>query len=218
MWQNVTVAGSVICWLFFWRFLLCGSCNGIRQSRFIHSGVHCPTQLAAQGQYEAPPRGWVVLFLMIHLVIPRLIFLTATIGSFLILVYDFGLRSTISTWFSKPGWEWKLPAALAIGVLINLIVTLERLRSRRLREAALKDLEHSHAILILVGAQALQALLPLMFAFLVIPMLGLPSPVLEIFERLTLVLVIIFLGIDTLRTLRLGRSQNFPSRKVKMGW
>ena len=99
-------------------------------SRFNHFSVHCPTQLAAEGQYEAPPRGWVVLYLIIHLIIPRLIFLTATIGSFLILVYDFGLRSTISTWFNKPGWEWKLPVALVIGVSINLIVTVERLRNR----------------------------------------------------------------------------------------
>ena len=98
-----------------------------------------------------------------------------TIGSYLILIHDFGLRSTFSTWFSRPGWEWKLPIALAIGVLINLITTVGRLSSRRLREAALKDLEHSHAILILTGAQALEALLPLMFAFLVIPMLELPS-------------------------------------------
>ena len=57
-------------------------------NRFIHSGVHCPTQLAAKGQYEAPPRGWNVLYLIIHLIIPRLIFLTATIGSFLILIYS----------------------------------------------------------------------------------------------------------------------------------
>jgi hypothetical protein len=117
--------------------------------------------------------------------------------------YDFGLRSIFSSWFSKSGWEWKLPVALAIGFFINLIVTVERLRSRRLREAALKDLEHSHAILILTGAQALQALLPLMFAFLVIPMLGLPRQVEGLFERFTLFLVIIFVGIDTLRTLRL---------------
>ena len=57
-------------------------------SRFVHCGVHCPTQLAAKGQYEAPPRGWNVLYLIIHLIIPRLIFLTATIGSFLILIYS----------------------------------------------------------------------------------------------------------------------------------
>jgi small-conductance mechanosensitive channel len=185
-------------------------------SRFIFAGIHCPTELAAEGQYEAPPRGWAVLFLMIHLIIPRLIFLTATIGSFLILVYDFGLRSTFSTWFNKPGWEWKLPVALAIGVLINLIVTVERLRSRRLREAALKDLEHSHAILILIGAQALQALLPLMFVFLFIPMLGLPNPVLDNFERLTLVLVIIFVGVDTLRTLRLVEAK--IAHRAKLKW
>jgi len=119
--------------------------------RFVRSSVRCPTQLAAQGQYEAPPRGWSVLYLVIQLIIPRLIFLTATIGPYLILIYDFGLRSTFSSWFSKSGWEWKLPVALAIGLFINLIVTVERIRSRRLREAALKDLEHSHAILILTG-------------------------------------------------------------------
>jgi len=186
-------------------------------SRFNHFSVHCPTQLAAEGQYEAPPRGWVVLYLIIHLIIPRLIFLAATIGSFLILVYDFGLRSTISTWFNKPGWEWKLPVALVIGVSINLIVTVERLRSRRLREAAMKDLEHSRALLILVGAQALEALLPLAFAFLVIPMLGLPKPVLDLFERLTLVLVIILVGIDTLRILRLVEAKIARRAKLKSG-
>ena len=31
-------------------------------SRFIRSSVHCPTQLAAKGQYEAPPRGWNACF------------------------------------------------------------------------------------------------------------------------------------------------------------
>jgi small-conductance mechanosensitive channel len=216
MWQIVTAAvvGHLLALflaIFALRFL-----QRHTASRFLPSGVHCPTQLAAEGQYEAPPRGWAVLHLMIHLVIPRLIFLTAVIGSYLILVYDFGLLPTISTWFSKPGWEWKLPAALAIGVLINLIVTLERLRSRRLREAALKDLEHSHAILILIGAQALQALLPLMFAFLVIPMLGLPNPVVEVFERLTLVLVIVLVGIDTLRTLRLVEAK--ITHRAKLKW
>ena len=186
-------------------------------SRFNHFNVHCPTQLAARGQYEAPPRGWVALYLIIHLIIPRLIFLTATIGGFLILVYDFGLRSTISTWFNKPGWEWKLPVALVIGVSINLIATVQRYRSNRLREAAMKDLEHSRAILMLVGAQALQALLPLAFAFLVIPMLGLPRPVVESFERLTLVLVIISVGIDTLRTLRLIEAKIARRAKLKSG-
>jgi len=156
-----------------------------------------------------------VLRLIVHLIIPRLIFLTATIGSFLILIYDFGLGSAISPWFSKPGWEWKLPVALAIGVLINLIVTIERLCSSRLREAAMKDLEHSHAILMLIGAQALQALLPLVFAFLVIPMLGLPQPVVEFFERFTLVLVIIFVGIDTLRTLQLVEAKIARRAKSK---
>ena len=184
-------------------------------SRF--SRVHCPTALAAKGQYEPPPRGWAVMSLIIHLVIPRLIFLTATIGSFLILISDFGIRPTVSTWFSKPGWEWKLPIALAMGVLINLIVTVERFRSRRLREAAMKDLDHSHAILMLVGAQALQALLPLGFAFLVIPMLGLPEPVVDFFERFTLVLVIIFVGIDTLRTLRLVEAKIARRSKLKWG-
>jgi small-conductance mechanosensitive channel len=214
MWQIVLVVFSHLLILFSVLFGL-RLLQRYTARRFVLAGVHCPTELAAQGQYEAPPRGWVVLYLMIHLIVPRLIFLTAAIGSYLILVYDFGLWSTIATWFSKPGWEWKLPVALAIGVLINLIATLERLRSRRLREAALKDLEHSHAILILVGAQALQALLPLMFAFVVMPMLGLPNPVLEIFERLTLVLVIIFVGIDTLRTLRLVEAKITYRAKLK---
>jgi hypothetical protein len=51
------------------------------------------------------------------------------------------------------------------GVAINLVVTLERLRSRRPREAAMKDLEHSHALLLLISAEALQVLLPLGFRF-----------------------------------------------------
>jgi small-conductance mechanosensitive channel len=186
-------------------------------SKFNQFGVHCPTQLAAKCQYEAPPRGWMVSYLIIDLIIPRLIFITAAIGFFLILLYDFGLRLPISTWFSKPGWEWKLPVALAIGVLINLVVTVQRFRSARLREAALKDLEHSHAILMLVGAQALQALLPLAFVFLVIPMLGLPEPVVEFFERLTLVLVIISVGTGSLRTLRLVEAKLARRAKQKSG-
>jgi small-conductance mechanosensitive channel len=202
MWGIVIVAAGHLLFL----FLALSGLHLLQHfiaGRFVRSSVRCPTQLAAQGQYEAPPRGWSVLYLVIQLIIPRLIFLTVTIGSYLILIYDFGLRSTFSSWFSKSGWEWKLPVALAIGLFINLIVTVERLRSRRLREAALKDLEHSHAILILTGAQALQAFLPLMFAFLIIPMLGLPPQVEGLFERFTLFLVIIFVGIDTLRTLRL---------------
>ena len=216
MWQIVIVSVSHLLILFLALFGLWLSHRYIA-GRFICSSVHCPTQLAAQSQYEAPPSGWMVMYLIIRLIIPRLIFLTATTGFYLILIYDFGLRSTISTWFSKPGWEWKLPVALAIGLLINLIVTVGRLRSRRLREAALKDLEHSHAILILTGAQALQALLPLMFAFLVIPMLGLPSQIEGLFERFTLVLVIIFVGIDTLRTLRLVEAKIAHRAKLKYG-
>jgi small-conductance mechanosensitive channel len=216
MWQIVMVAISHLLILSLVLFGLRLSHRYI-SSRFIRSGIHCPTQLAAKGQYEAPPRGWTVLYLTIQLIIPRLIFLTVIIGFYLILIRDFDLRSTISTWFSKPGWEWKLPVALAIGVLINLIATVGRLRSRRLREAALKDLEHSHAILILTGAQALQALLPLMFAFLVIPMLGLPSHVEGFFERFTLVLVIISVGIDTLRTLRLVEAKIAHRAKLKWG-
>ena len=185
--------------------------------RFLRTNVHCPTELAAKGQYEAPPRGWVALYLTIRLIVPRLIFLIAIIGLFQIVIHDFHLRPAIATWFNKPGWEWKLPVALAIGVLINLIVTVGRLRSRRLREAALKDLEHSHAILILTGAQALQAFLPLIFAFLVIPMLGFPNHVVSLFERLTLVLVIVFVGIDTLRTLRLIEAKIAHRAKIKCG-
>src|SRR5215472_2882707 len=144
MWQVVVVAlGHVLILLLALlglRFL-----RRYTASRFIHPGIHCPTELAAKGQYEAPPRGWAVMYLIIDLIIPRLIFLTATIGSFLILISDFGLRPTVSTWFSGSGWEWKVPVALAIGVLINLIVTVARLRSTRLRELAMKDLEHSNA-------------------------------------------------------------------------
>ena len=216
MWQVVIVAFGHLLILFL-AILGLRRLQGYTATKFKRFSVHCPTQLAAQGQYEAPPRGWMVLYLILHLVIPRLIFLTATIGSFLILLYDFGLRSTISPWFSKPGWEWRLPVALAIGVLINLIVTVERLRSSRLREAAMKDLEHSNAILILVGTQGLQALLPLAFAFLVIPMLGFPKTVVEFFERFTLVLVIISLGIDTLRTLRLVEAKIARRAKLKSG-
>ena len=91
MWQIVTLAvvGHLLALflaIFALRFL-----HRYTARRFHLSGVHCPTQLAAEGQYEAPPRGLVVLFLMIQLVIPRLIFLTTIIGSYLILVYDFGL-------------------------------------------------------------------------------------------------------------------------------
>jgi small-conductance mechanosensitive channel len=216
MWQIAIVAAGHLLMLFLALYGL-RLARGYTASRFARSGVHCPTQLAAEGRYEAPPDGWMVLSLIIQLLIPRLIFLTATIGLYLILTYDFGLRSTVSTWFSKPGWEWKLPVALAIGVLINLIATVGRLRSRRLREAALKDLEHSRAILLLTGAQALQALLPLIFAFLVMPMLGLPNHVLEIFERLTLVCVIISVGVDTLRTLRLVEAKIAHRAKRKWG-
>jgi small-conductance mechanosensitive channel len=216
MWQIVILALVHL-------LILCVALLGLRRldrytvSRFSHLHVHCPTQLATQGQYEAPPRGWVTLYLIIRLAIPRLIFLTAIVGSFLILLYDFGLRSTISSWFNMPGWEWKLPVALAIGVLLNLVVTVGRMRSNRLRQAAMKDLEHSRAILMLVGAQALQALLPLGFVFLVIPMLGLPKPVVEFFERFTLVLVIITVGIDTLRTLRLVEAKIALRAKSKSG-
>jgi small-conductance mechanosensitive channel len=216
MWQIVMVAIGHLLVLSFVLFGLWLSHRYISR-RFICSSIHCPTQLALKGQYEAPPRGWSVLYLIIQLIIPRLMFFTATIGLYLILINDFEVRSTLSTWFSEPGWEWKVPVALALGVLINLIVTVERLRSRRLREAALKDLEHSHAILILTGAQALQALLPLIFAFLVIPMLGLPNDVVGFFERFTLVLVIIFVGIDTLRTLRLVEAKIAHRAKLRSG-
>jgi small-conductance mechanosensitive channel len=216
MWQSVPASVGHLLILSLLLFVLRLSHRYI-SGRFICSSIHCPTQLAAKGQYEPPPRGWIVLCLIIQLIIPRLMLLTAISGLYLILIHDFELRSTISTWFSKPGWEWRLPVALAIGILINLIVTVARLRSQRLREAALKDLEHSHAILILTGAQALQALLPLIFAFLVIPMLGLPNDVVGLFERFTLVLVIIFVGIDTLRTLRLVEAKIALRAKKKSG-
>jgi small-conductance mechanosensitive channel len=216
MWQSAMVAVLHLLLLAVVLFVL-RRLQRYVSGRFAGAAVHCPTQLAAEGQYEAPPRGWIVVFLIIRLVIPRLIFLVAIIGFYLILILDFDLRSTISTWFNKPGWEWKLPVALAIVVFINLIATVGRLRSRRLREAALKDLEHSRAILILTGAQALQALLPLAFAFLVIPMLGLPDHVVGLFERLTLVLVIISVGIDTLRTLYLVEAKIAHRAKMRSG-
>jgi small-conductance mechanosensitive channel len=216
MWQSAMVAVLHLLLLAVVLFVL-RRLHRYVSARFAGSAVHCPTQLAAEGQYEAPPRGWIVVFLIVRLVVPRLIFLVATIGLYLILILDFGLRPTFSTWFNKPGWEWKLPVALAMVVFINLVATVGRLRSRRLREAALKDLEHSRAILILTGAQALQALLPLGFAFLVIPMLGLPENVVGLFERLTLVLVIISVGIDTLRTLYLVEAKIAHRAKMKSG-
>jgi small-conductance mechanosensitive channel len=212
MWQTVVHISILLLVLFALRRLYLFTANSFRRV-----GVHCPTKLAIEGQYEAPPNGQAVLYLIIHLIIPRLIFVTAIVGAFLIVLYDFGFRSTISAWFNKPGWEWKLPVVLVMGIAINLVVTVERLRSRRLREAAMKDLEHSHALLLLVGAEALQVLLPLGFAFLVMPMLGLPQPVLEVFERVTLVLVIFAIGIDTLRTLRLAEAKFVRRVKLKSG-
>jgi small-conductance mechanosensitive channel len=185
--------------------------------RLARSHIHCPTQLAAKGQFEAPPSGWVAFCLAAQLMVSRLILVTASIGIYFVLLYDFGLRSTVSNWFSQPGWEWRLPVVLTIGVSINLIITFGRLHSRRLREEALKDLEHSHAILVLTGAQALEALLPLLFVFLVIPMLGLPSHVQGLIERCTLVLVIILIGINTLRTLGLVEAKIANRAKSKYG-
>src|SRR6476469_731502 len=160
MWQNVLVAVGHLLVLFLALFGLRVAHRSVSR-KFLRSNVYCPVLLAAKGQYEAPPRGWIVLYLIIQLIIPRLIILVGLIGFYLILIYDFQLRSTFSTWFSKPDWEWKLRVAVAIGVVINLIVTVVRLRSRRLREVALKDLEHSHAILILIGTQALETLITL---------------------------------------------------------
>lgn len=183
--------------------------------RLARSHIHCPTYLAMNGRYEAPPRGWVALGLAVQLTVSRLILCTAIVGIYFIVIYDFGLRSTFSNWFSRPGWEWRLPLVLVIGILINLIITFARLHSRRLREEALKDLEHSHAILLLAGAQALEALLPLSFVFLVIPMLGLPSHVQSLIERFTLVLVIVLVGINTLRTLGLVEAKIANRAKVR---
>ena len=186
-------------------------------ARLARSHIHCPTQLAAKGQFEAPPRGWVAFCLAAQLMVSRLILVTASIGIYFVLLYDFGLRSTISNWFSRPGWEWRLPVVLTIGASINLIITFGRLHSRRLREEALKDLEHSRAILVLTGAQALEALLPLLFVFVVISMLGLPSQVQALIERSTLVLVIILVGINTLRTLGLVEAKIVNRAKLKYG-
>jgi len=48
-------------------------------------------------------------------------------------------------------------------------------------------------------------------------MLGLPNDVVGLFERFTLVLVIIFVGIDTLRTLRLVEAKIALRAKKKSG-
>jgi len=191
--------------------------HGYLARRLARSHIHCPTQLAVKGQYEAPPRGWVALCLAVQLTVSRLILFTAIVGVYLVLLYDFGLRSAFASWFSRPGWEWRLPMVLGIGILINLIITFGRLRSRKLREEALKDLEHSRAILVLIGAQALEALLPLLFVFLVIPMLGLPDHVQGLIERPTLVLVIILVGINTSRTLNLVEAKIANRAKVRYG-
>src|ERR1700733_2785094 len=122
MWQSAMVAVLHLLLLAAVLFVL-RRLHRYVSGRFAGAAVHCPTQLAAEGQYEAPPRGWIVVFLVIRLIIPRLIFLVAIIGFYLILILDFDLRSTISTWFNKPGWEWKLPGALVIVVFINLIAT-----------------------------------------------------------------------------------------------
>src|SRR4029077_2081251 len=48
-------------------------------------------------------------------------------------------------------------------------------------------------------------------------MLGLPNDFVGFFERFTLVLVIIFVGIDTLRTLRLVEAKIAHRAKIKYG-
>jgi hypothetical protein len=133
MWQIVIVALVHTSILFVVLFGL-RRLDRYTSYKFSRFDVHCPTKLAGKGQYEAPPRGQAVLWLVIHLIIPRLILISAIVGPFLILLYDFGFRAKISSWFDQPGWEWKLPIALVIAVAINLVVTLERLCSRRLSE------------------------------------------------------------------------------------
>ena len=126
MWQSVLAAAGHLLILSLPLFALRLSHRYISGKVHWLAGSIVQLQLAAKGQYEAPPRGWIVLYLIIQLIIPRLALLTAISGLYLILIHDFGLRSTISTWFSKPGWEWKLPVALAIGILINLIATVAK--------------------------------------------------------------------------------------------
>ena len=60
--------------------------------RFIRSSVHCPTQLAAKGQYEAPPRGWNALLSIIQLIIPRLYFSQQSLEfiTFLLIISSLG--------------------------------------------------------------------------------------------------------------------------------
>ena len=61
---HLLILSLTLCGLFFLRRYVL--------SRFVHLKVHCPTQLAARGLNEAPPRGWKLLFLIIQLTIPRL--------------------------------------------------------------------------------------------------------------------------------------------------
>src|SRR5258705_12456265 len=123
MWQIVIVAAGHLLILSLALFGFWLSHRYISR-RFIRSSIHCPTQLALKGQYEAPPRGWNVLYLIVQLIIPRLMFFTAITGLYLILIHDLALRSTLSTWFSKPDWECKLPVALATGGLFNQMITV----------------------------------------------------------------------------------------------
>ena len=62
MWQMVIVAVDHLLILFLALFGLRLS-HRYMAGKFIRFHVHCPTQLAAQGQYEAPPCGWSVLYL-----------------------------------------------------------------------------------------------------------------------------------------------------------
>jgi hypothetical protein len=98
MWHVVVDALIHLAILLFALFCL-WRLNRYTTSRFNHFGVHSPTKLAVEGHYEAPPQGQAVLYLVIRLIIPRLIVITAVIGSFLILLYDFRFRSGLpSTW------------------------------------------------------------------------------------------------------------------------
>ena len=88
MWQNIVAASSSI-GSFLGAFRAAAGVP-LYVERFFHSDVQCPVRLAAKGQYEAPPRGWVVLYLVIRLIVPRLILLVALSDFYQIIIHDFG--------------------------------------------------------------------------------------------------------------------------------
>ena len=118
---------------------------GLRQTHrylarsLVQCHIHCPTQLAVKGEYEAPPRGWVAVRLAIQLAVSRLIPVTAIIGiwiSFCFTTSGFARLLRIGS----AGMGVEIAGCAGDRRLINLVTTFGRLHSRRLREEALKDL------------------------------------------------------------------------------